>query len=220
MKILKFNESQEHEMTDYFLELIEDENFTYEPRGSSIRLFYSGKPKDTNNVITKYLTLLKRLEFKYGVVQKSIRIEETSEVQAIEINILLDNVTDFKIEFVVHGRKFTGDVISCRLHSAGTTEIISVIRLNLQNVNYTTNPKTAQLTFNTRYSGPFSKYNCERFFTRVATDIDSRFSIDSENTRKIIDMIKSKNIRFYDTPGLNNILPYIDKINPEDLSDI
>lgn len=221
MRIKRFNESNDpHELTDYILEWIEDEGFKYEPSGSHIRLFYSGESKSESIIFNKYLTLLKRLEPTYGVSQKSIRIEESQGTQAIEIRIQLDRVDDFKVEFQLHDRVFSGDITSCQLMKNINWGIVG-FKINLSNVSFRTGNKTAQLRFYTAFTGPFTNKNCRREIIINPTDMNSpQFSIDTKNVEKILNIIKSRNIRFIDTPQLEECLLLLDNINPDDLSNL
>lgn len=217
MKYIKlFNESNDpHELTDYILEWIEDEGFNYEPSGSKIRLFYSGESKSETIIFNKYLTLLKRLDPTYGVSQKSIRIEESQGYQAIEINIQLDRVDDFKIEFQLNDKIVSGNIYSCQLWR----NIHGIVGIRIQ-VSFETGNKTAELRFDTALTGPFTNKNCRRELSIYPTGFQYNFKIDTKNVEKILNIIKSRNIRFIDTPQLEQCLLLLDDINPDDLSDL
>ena len=219
--IKRFNESNNpHEITDYILEWIEDEKFTYEPTGSKIRLFYSGESKSQSAIFNKYETLLKRLEPSYDVSQKSIRIEESQGHQAIEIIIQLDRVDDFKFEFRFLDKVFSGDITSCQLRRNIHWGIIS-IRINLSNVSFRTGNKTAQLRFYTTFTGPFTNKNCSREIVINPTDMNyPQFSIDTKNVEKILNIIKSRNIEFIDTQQLEQCLLLLNDIDTVDLADL
>ena len=223
MRIRRFTESYEpHEMTDYFLDLIEVEGFTYEPSGTLIKLFYSGASKDLGKFMLKYMNMIQRLESAYGIISKSIKMEDTKEVQAIEIKIQLEKLEDFKIEFKLDRldtRVYSGDITSCALTRNIYYGIIQ-IRINLSNVSFKKN-KNVRLIFSTRLTRPFTNKNCSREIVINPTDPGSQeFSIDTKNVEKILNIIKSGNIKFYDTLQLEQCLLLINDINPDDLSDL
>lgn len=224
MKILKFNESNEpHEIiTDYFLEWVEVDGFIYEPQGSFVRLFYSGVAKDYTTLISKYLTLIARLEKSYGVKTKTIRIEESqTQAQIIQIEIQLDKVSDFKIGFKIQGQRITADIISCSINGynqsgdarANLTNIYK-IKLNLSNIS-SGKDRYNYIEFMSNGHRPLGKTYCYRYFGNNSY----QFDIDTTNVKKILDAIKSQSIKINDC-RLEEVLPFIERLKPEDLSNI
>jgi hypothetical protein len=228
MRIRRFNESfLSHEMTDYFLDLIEVEGFTYEPNGTLIRLFYSGVPKDLNKFFLEYMDVIDRLESAYGIINKSIRIEDTKEVQAIEIKIQLEEVDDFRIEFIVNswsGDKTYSSIISgCQLRSTNG-QFLDTISLYLSDVK-SEGRKIEDLTalnFKVNRREPFSSSNCQRLVSDKSRSTSIIFfDIDVNNIEKVLNMIKSKHIRTAWTGDSSNpaiTLPLLNNIKAEDLA--
>lgn len=224
MKIRRFTESYEpHEMTDYFLDLIEVEGFTYEPSSTLIKLFYSGAPKDLGKFMLKYINMIQRLESAYGITSKSIRMEDTKEVQAIEIKIQLEEVEDFKIEFSVGDKTYTSNITGCQIRSS-YGDFLDSISLFLSNVK-SEGRKIESLTvlnFKVDRREPFSPSNCRR-----VVDDKSRstkiiyFDIDVNNVQKVLNMIKSKNIKAAWTGNTSNpaiTFPLLNNLKAEDLA--
>lgn len=230
MRIRRFNESYEpHEISDYFLDWVENDGFTYEPSGSLIRLFYSGEVKDMDSVIAKYKTLVKRLEAKWGIKTKSIKVEESPNAQAIEVVIHLNEVDDFKIEFWVDDTKVTGDISYCEISGYRTNPVTNrseTVYSNLTNIykimvsfSNLSHSRYNWLKFTSELGVPLGK-NCHR---TVGADHYS-FRIDTHNVQKILTAIKSRNIKFSNQPGsrtpVDEVMPFIERLKPEDLSNI
>jgi hypothetical protein len=213
-RILKFNESiLPHEITDYFLHFTEVEGFKYTPSGSLIKLYYSGIPKDISKIMIRYNELSERLKTRYEIESKSIKISDLREIQDIEITIQLSKVEDFKIEFEAFYRKVSGDIISAQLiapnGSINTPNGISSIIITLANL---TNMSSKRLFLHFEFRGA---YGCHKT-SSLGSDGDSILKIDSKNIQKILDAIKSNNVK--NDCNLEAFMPYLEELNPTDMS--
>lgn len=228
MRIRRFNESfLSHEITDHFLDMIEVEGFSYEPSGTLIRLFYSGVPKDLNKFFLGYMDVIDRLESAYGIIHKSIKIEDTKDSQAIEIKIQLKEVEDFKIEFTVNSwlgdKTYSSDISGCKLISTNG-QFLDSIFLYLSNVK-SEGRKIEDLTtlnFKVNKSEPFSSSNCQRLVTdRSRSTSIIFFDINVDNIEKVLNMIKSKHIRAAWTGNTSDpaiTFPLLNNIKAKDLA--
>ena len=222
MKIKRFNESISDEVSDYVLELIESDGFVYEPSGSIVKITYKGKPKDSIDILRKYNVAAKRYDDTYGVTSKSIVFRDQDGEQSIDITFNLKNVDDFKIEFTAFDRKLTGDVISYKLHgynTGGDTYVnpIGLAGFGVSLTNLTNFPRRSLLLEFT--SGEWRPLinGCRHKRATLGSDGDSNLKIDTKNAQKILDIIKSGQVRGDREYG-QQFMDLFNQITPEVLS--